>query len=261
MLVVIAAFVSLSALGSLSALAYELRDVRLVTDAQALPATMRSLTIDTGGVPVALSLTTDVDATEPRIDSRMVTSTDDTQLTIANDDASSRVTLGGSGSGLFRFSRNGEIKVILPPDVARKLKVTVNQRAGSLSTDADLDQLVARTDSGSVKLGGSARRVDVNVRHGDISTSTRMAVTESLTTEAASGSISVELRAAPRTTEARASGDVTVWVPGPGPYRVRAQSARPIGKTMVTVPETTDPSAPGVTAHSTSGNVIVAELR
>ena len=192
---------------------------------------MRSLTIDTGDVPVALSLITDVDATEPRIDSRMVTSTDDTQLTIANDDASSRVTLGGSGSGLFRFSRNGEIKVILPPDVARKLKVTVNQRAGSLSTDADLDQLVARTDSGAVTLGGSARRVDVSVRHGDISTSTRMAVTESITEQkpnpAASRWSSVRrhalLKQAP-------SGDVTVWVPGPGPYRVRAQSGRPLAR-------------------------------
>jgi hypothetical protein len=139
--------------------------------------------------------------------------------------------------------------------------VMVNQRAGSLSTDADLDQLVVKTDNGAVTLGGSARRVDVSVRRGDISTSTRIAVTESFRAETESGRISVEFRAAPRTTEGIASGDVTVGVPGPGPYRVRAQSEGLHGETTVTVPETADPSAPGVTAHSKSGNVMVTELR
>jgi hypothetical protein len=260
-LVVIAAVVSLCVLGSLSALAVGLGNIRLVTETQALPAGMRSLTIDTGDAPVALSLTTDVDATEPRVHVRMVTRTDNTQLAVANDDTGSRVTLGDNGSALLGFYRTREIKVILPPRVARGLTVMVNQRPGSLSTDADLDQLVARTDSGAVTLGGSARRVDVSVRHGDISTSTRLAVTESFRAETESGGISVEFRAAPRTTEAIADGNVTVGVPGPGPYRVRAQSERPHGETTVTVPETTDPNAPGVTAHSKSGNVIVAELR
>lgn len=260
-LVVIATLVTLGALGSLGTLAVGLSGSRIVTDSQALPVGMRLFTVDTGDVPVAVRVVSDADADEPRVDLRVITSSDATPLTIANDDASTRVTLGESASGLLNFSGTGEITVILPPDVARDLKVTVNQRAGSLSTNADLDQLVARTDSSSVTLGGSARRVDVSVRHGDIRTSTRMAVTESVRTETASGSISVEFRAAPRTTEAIASGDVNVGVPGPGPYRVRALSDQPAGKTTVTVPETTDSNAPGVTAHSTSGNVIVAELR
>ena len=256
-----AALVSLGLLGSLSALAYVVVNVRVVTDTQALPVDMRSLTIDTGDVPVALSLVTDVDATEPRIDLRMVTSADDTQLTVAGDDADNRVTLGDSGSGLLRFNRTGEIKVVLPPGVARGLRVMVNQRAGSLSTDADLDQLVVKTDAGAVTLGGSARLIDISARQGDIGTSTRIAVTESFRAETESGRISVEFRAAPRTVEAIADGDVTVGVPGPGPYRVHAQSAPPAGKTMVTVPETTDPSASGVTVRSKSGNVMVDELR
>lgn len=260
LLVVVAALVCLGTLGSLSALAYGLGNIRVATDTDPLPSGMRSLTIDTGDDPVTLRLITDINATEPRIDSRMVTSTGDAQLTIVNDDASSRVALGGSGSGLFRFSRTGEIKVLLPPDVARGLKVTVTQRAGSLSIDADLDQLVAGTDSGAVTLGGSARRVDVSVGHGDISTSTRIAVTESFRASTESGGISVEFRAAPRTTEAIADGDVTVGVPGPGPYRVRARSERSPGKAMVTVRETTEPSAPEVIARSKSGNVLIAEL-
>ena len=92
-LVVIAALVTLGALGSLGALAFGLSGSRVITDSQELPVGMRMLTMDTGDVPVALRVVTDVDADEPRIDLRVLTSTDDTQLTIANDDASSRVTL------------------------------------------------------------------------------------------------------------------------------------------------------------------------
>ena len=138
--------------------------------------------------------------------------------------------------------------------------MTVNQRSGSLSTDANLDQLVANTD-GAVTLGGSARRVYVNVRRGDITTSTPIAVTESFTADTEYGGISVEFRVAPRTTEAIAGGDVTVGLPVPGPYRVRAQSEGRHGKTSVTVPETSAPSAPGVMAHSKGANVTVTELR
>ena len=261
LLVVVAAFVCLGVLGSLSALAYGLGNIRVATETQTLPSGMRSLTIDTGDDPVTLRLVTDINATVPRIDSRIITTASDSQLTIANDEASSRVTLGASGSGLFRFSRTGEIEVLLPPDVARGLKVTITQRAGSLTTDADLDQLVARTDNGAVTLGGSARRVDVGVGEGDVDTRTRIAVTETFRATTESGGIAVEFRTPPRTTEAIADGDVTVGLPGPGPYRVRAQSGRPPGTTMVTVRETADPNAPGVTAQSKSGNVLVAELR
>ncbi|MBY0289052.1 MAG: DUF4097 domain-containing protein [Mycobacteriaceae bacterium] len=235
--------------------------MRVSTDSQALPAGMRSLSLDTGDDPVTIRIVTDINANEPRIDSRMVGSADDTPPTVAGEGVDIRVTLGDSGSGLLRFNRTGEIEIILPPGVGRGLKVTVEQRAGSLSTDADLDQLVAETEAGSVKLAGSARRVDISARQGDIETSTRIAVAESFRAEAESGRITLEFRSAPRLTEATAEGDVTVGVPGPGPYRVRAQSEHRLGKTTVSVPETTDPNAAEVTARSRVGNVVVNQLR
>jgi hypothetical protein len=191
----------------------------------------------------------------------MVTRGDDTQLAVAEDAAGSRVTLSDSGSGFLWFNRTGEMRVILPPDVARGLSVTVNQRTGSLATEANLDRLVAETDNGTVTLGGSARLIDVSVGHGDISTGTGIAVTESFKANTESGGISVEFRAAPHATEATADGAVTVGLPSPGPYRVRAQSGEPDGETTVTVPETTDTSAPRVTARSKSANVNVTEIR
>lgn len=260
-IVVIAALVALGTVGGLGALAYGLGGSRVVNDTQALPAGMRSLTIDTGDLPVTVRLVTDDDATESRVDLRMLARSDDTQLAVISDDADSRVTLGDSGLGFLFFNGIGEVEVVLPPDVAEGLSVTVRHRAGSLVTDADLERLVAKIEGGSVTLGGSARFIDVDVGHGDISTSTRIAVAESFKATTESGRISMEFRAAPRTTEATANGDVTVGLPGPGPYRVRAESAGPLGRTTVTVPETTDPSAPRVSARSTSGNVKVVELR
>ena len=91
-LVFIAALVFLGTLGGLGTLAYALGGSRIVNDTQALPDGMRSLAVDTGDVPVSVRLITDADATEPRIDLRMLTSTD-TQLTVANDGPGSLVTL------------------------------------------------------------------------------------------------------------------------------------------------------------------------
>ena len=160
-----------------------------------------------------------------------ITSSNDAQLLVINDDAGTRVTLRDSAPGFLPWKGHARINVTLPPDVARELSVTVNQRSGAVFTDANLDQLVANTDEGAVTLGGSARRVDVNVRHGDITTSTPIAVTESFTADTEYGGISVQFRVAPRTTEAIADGDVTVGLPVPGPYRVRAQSEGRDGKT------------------------------
>lgn len=124
-----------------------------------------------------------------------------------------------------------------------------------------LNQLVANIDNGAITLGGSARRVDVNVRGGEIRTRTPIAVTESFKADTEYGGISVEFRVAPRTTEAIADDDVTVGLPVRGPYRVRAQSEARHGETTVTVPETSDPSAPEVMAHSKGANIAVTELR
>ncbi|KUH80940.1 hypothetical protein AU186_07915 [Mycobacterium sp. GA-1999] len=259
-LVAIAGLVSLATLAGLGVFAFGLAGSRIVTNTQVLPADMQRLSIDTGDVPVAVRITTDGSADEPRVDLRMVTRADGEQPTVVTDNGSSRVTLGAAASGFPWYIGTGELTVVLPPDVARGLSVTVDRRAGSLTTDADLDELVANIDDGAVTLGGSARVIDVAVRRGDISTDTRIAVSESFRATAETGSISVEFRAAPRTTEAIAGGDVTVGLPGSEPYRVRAQSELPNGET-VTVPETPDPSAPVVTAHSKSGSVKVTEIR
>lgn len=259
-IVLIAALVGLGALGGLSVVSFALATSRVVIDTQELPVGMRSLTIDTGGVPVPVRLITDASAKEPRVDLRMVTRTDDTQLSVVSDGAGSRVTLGVGGSA-FRWLVGTGMDVVLPPDVARELSVTVNHRTGSLTTDGDLDQLVVKSEDGTVALGGSARLINVDVRRGDISTKTRIAVTESFSAITEDGTISVEFRAAPRVTETIAGGNVTVGLPGQGAYQVRAGSERPNGSTTVTVPETTDPSAPKVTVRSKNGNVNVTEIR
>lgn len=258
-LVVIGALVAVGSLTSLVILAVGLGGTRVVTDTKALPADMRSLTIDTNDVPVLVRLVTDAEVREPRVDLRLVTNSDDTQLAVGEEDDGSQITLRDSGSGFLWFERTGELVVILPPDVARNLTVTVNQQAGTLTSGATLRQLVARTD-GAVTLGGSAGLIDVDAGHGDIRTSSAVAVTDSLKVSTGSGIITVELRAAPRTTEATAGGDVKVQLPGPDPYRVRAESERDRA-TIVTVPQTPDVNAPAVTARSENGNVEVTELR
>lgn len=255
-LVIVGSLLALGSLVSLGVLASGLGGTRVVTDSKALPLGMQELAIDTGDVPVTIHLISDANAKEPRADLRLVTNSDDTQLAVTEGGAGSRITLRDSGSGFLWFERTGELRVILPPDTARDLGVTVDQGAGSLSVDATLRQLVARTDT-SATLGGSARLIDVDA-HGNILTSSAIAVADSFKAHSGHGSISAEFRAAPRTTEATAGGDVKVQLPGPDPYRVRAASDR---STLVTVPQTPAPSAAQVTARSENGNVEVTELR
>ena len=51
---------------------------------------------------------------------------------------------------------------MLPPDLARRLTVTTQQKIGVVLAYADLDQLIARTDDGEIVLSGSARRIEVH---------------------------------------------------------------------------------------------------
>ena len=147
----------------------------------------------------------------------------------------------------------------LPPDSARTLRLTVQQGMGLLSTQTDLDQLVARTNNGAITLGGSARSIEVNTRHGAIETPNPITVRESFIATTAQGDIDVQFAGpAPRNAQATSrDGDVTIEVPAGGPYQVRAQSGQ---STTVRVPETTDPNAPLVTARSDHGDVTVEQL-
>ncbi|WP_133147260.1 DUF4097 family beta strand repeat-containing protein [Mycolicibacterium novocastrense] len=248
----------LSVVGGLGAVAIGLGGTRVVSDTQVLPADLTALTIDTGDVPVNIHLVADADAATPRIDMRLATRNDGVQLTVADEGTDSRVSLADGGYGFLGFNGAGDINVVLPPNVAKQLSITVNQQAGSLSADATLDRLVVKTERGAVTLGGSAREIDVEVGRGDISTSNGIAVSESFRATTEVGSISAQFRLSPRSTEANAGGDVTVQLPGPEPYWVRAESDR---GTLVTVPQTPNSDAPTVTARSENGNVEVTELR
>ena len=66
-----AAVLVLGSLGALSVAAFGLSTFRVITDSKPLPSAMRSLVIDTGRLPVAVRITTDRAATEPRADRRV----------------------------------------------------------------------------------------------------------------------------------------------------------------------------------------------
>jgi hypothetical protein len=59
----------------------------------------------------------------PRADLRMVNSTraGANPLVVNADPAGARVTINGESSAFLQWGRTGEITLVLPPDVARKL--------------------------------------------------------------------------------------------------------------------------------------------
>lgn len=258
-IVVSAALLVFGAVAALCGVAVGLSTFRVVTDTKLLPDTMQALTIDTGEVPVAIRVTAGEAATRPRADLRLVHSTraGEQRLDVRTDSAGTRVTFAGTPARLLDWARAAELTVVLPPEQARALRLTVQQRVGLLSTQTELDQLVARTNNGAITLGGSARSIEVNTQHGSVVTTNPITVRESFTASSANGDIDVEFGSAPRNVQATSrDGDVTVELPSGGPYQVRAQSGQ---STTVRVPETTDPSAPLVTARSDHGDVTVEQ--
>ena len=59
---------------------------------------------------------------------------------------------------------------MLPPELARKLTVTAQQDTGVVLAQADIDQLIARTDTGAVVLSGAARRIEIHNVDGEVVT-------------------------------------------------------------------------------------------
>jgi hypothetical protein len=262
--IVAAALIVVCSVIGIGGFALWLSAFRAITDSQTLPKNMRALTIDTGDIPVSVRIRTERTATDPGVHLRMLDAggSDRNRLSVTADATGGRVVLNGGSVSSPPWLHIGELTVVLPQDTARTLSMTVQQRMGMISVDADLDQLVVKTTDSVVRLGGSARRIEVTTRHGDVFTRNPIAVTESFTATADSGDITVNFRQAPRTLEATTdNGDVAVALPGPGPYQVRAQSEGRHGDTRVTVPETTDRQAPQVTVRSESGDVTVTELR
>jgi Putative adhesin len=264
-LIAAAAVLVVGTLASLGVVAWGISAFRVITDSKPLPTAMRSLMVDTGSVPVAVRITTDREAREPRADLRMVNSTraGANPLAVTTDRADARVTINSEPSAFLQWSRGGEITVVLPPDLARRLTVTTQQDNGVVLAQADLDQLIARTDNGAVVLSGSARRIEVHTDNGEVVTRDPIRVTESFSATTSNGEIQVDFaEAAPRTVEATSeNGDIVIALPARGPYVVNANTDN--GDTAVRVPQATDPenAAAVVTARSENGDVVIDDLR
>ncbi|MDV3124662.1 hypothetical protein M1247_07035 [Mycobacterium sp. 21AC1] len=244
--------------------AWGLSGFRVIADSQNLPAAMRALTIDTGGVPVAIRLTTERDATEARVKLRLVNSgrAGESRLTVSPDGEGTRVSIDGGEAPTMDWGRGGELTVALPPDQARRLSVRTQQDAGVLLADADVDRLTARISKGVAMLRGSARSMEVDVVHGEVTSREPISVTERFTANTADADIVVDFRStAPATVDATSrDGDVVLGLPEPGPYLVHAGSGE---STKVRVSETTSPASAvaQITARSDNGEVVVEDLR
>ncbi|MDT5244844.1 MAG: hypothetical protein QOD36_2220 [Mycobacterium sp.] len=264
-LIAAAAVLAVGTLASLGAVAWGIASFRVITDSKPLPVAMRSVFVDTGSVPVAVRITTDRKAREPRADLRMVNSTraGANPLVVNADPTGARVTINGESSTFLQWGRAGEITLVLPPDLARKLTVTVQQDTGVVLAQADIDQLIARTDTGAVVLSGAARRVEVHNVDGEVATRDPIRVTESFSATTETGDIKVDFaETAPRTVDVSSQdGDVILALPARGPYVVNANTAD--GNTDVRVPQTTnrENAAAVVTARSDTGNVVIDDLR
>lgn len=264
-LIVAAAVLVVGVLVALSALAWGITNFRVITDSKTLPQALRALVVDTGTVPMAVRLTTDRDATEPRADLRMVNSTRaaDNPLALTSERGETRLTITGEPSEFLQWTRAGELTVVLPPDLARRLTVTVEQKTGVLLARADLDHLVARTDDGAVVLSGSARRVEIHNVNGEVVAREPIAVTESFSATTVTGDVVVDFaEAAPRSVDINSQdGDIVVGLPANGTYLVNADADADRG--VVRVPRTADRDAADaqVTARSQHGDVVIDDLR
>jgi hypothetical protein len=264
MLVVVAAVLVVGTVVTLGGIAWGVSSFRVITDSEALPSNMRSLTVETGSVPVAIRLTVDRKAGEPRADLRMVNSTraGANPLSVTTDRSGSRITINGESSVFLEWVRGGEITIVLPPDVARRLSVTTQQDNGVVLAQADIDQLVARTDNGAVMLSGSARRIEVHTDNGEVISRDPISVTESFKATTNNGEIAVDFsEAAPRTIDVTSdNGDVVLGLPVGAHYAVDATTDN--GDTHVRVPRANDreTAAAVVTVRTDNGDVVIDDL-
>ncbi|MGV0645640.1 DUF4097 family beta strand repeat-containing protein [Mycolicibacterium sp. XJ879] len=263
-LIVAAAVLVVGSLVALGVAAWGIGSFRVVTDSKPLPSAVRSLVVDTGSVPAAISITSDREAREPRVDLRMVNSTaaGAEPLSVNADGADARITINGEPSAFLQWSRAGEITVVLPPDLARGLTVITQQNNGVVRAQADLDRLIARTDNGAVILEGSARRIEVHTDNGEVSTRDPISVSESFSATTGNGKIIVDFAEAPRTVDATSdNGEIVIGLPARDEYAVDASTNN--GETVVRVPRATDreTAAAVVTVRSENGDVVVDDSR
>ncbi|MGE2836289.1 hypothetical protein [Mycobacterium sp. SMC-4] len=264
-LVVMAALLLTGVLVALAGVSFGISRFRVIAESSALPASLRTLEIDIDTAPAAVRITSDRSAGEPRVDMRMVNSarSDAEPLSVSADGTSARVSINPESSNWLRQARAGEITVVVPDELARRLSVTVRQDIGVILADADLDQFTAHTREGAVVLSGSARRIDIDNEDGEIVSRRPISVSESFRAATATGEMSVEFGEVPETIDAETGhGSVVLTLPAPGPYLVNATTGHDRGHTVVKVPQTRDAAeaAAVVTARSDTGNVVVDEV-
>ena len=262
-LITIAALVVATTVAALGVTAWGVSALRVITDSQALPSTMRALVIDTARIPVAIRITADRETREPKADLRLLNTTHSGahQLSVSTVGGETRVTIAGNPGPMLAWARGGEITVALPPDQARRLTVRTQQEFGAVIAQADLDQLEARTNDGEIILLGGARRIEVHTVDGSVTTRDPIAVSEQFIASTSDGDVTVDFRdTAPRSVEAiTRNGDVAIGLPERGPYLVRTQTS---GSTDVQVPETNSPdtAVAQIIARSSDGDVVVQQL-
>ena len=264
-LIAAAAVLVVGTLASLGAVAWGIASFRVITDSKPLPAGMRSVVVDTGDTPVAVRITADREVLEPRADLRMVNSTraGANPLAVTTDGGDTRIAINDESSPFLNWGRAGEITLVLPPELARRLSVTTQQDNGIVLAQADLDQLIARTDNGEVILSGSARRIEIHTDNGDVVTRDPVSVSESFKATTDNGDVKVDFAdPPPRTVEVTSdNGDVILALPARGRYVVNASTDN--GDTSVRVPQTADRAnaAAVVTARSETGDIVIDDLR
>ncbi|OLP00649.1 hypothetical protein BVU76_19460 [Mycolicibacterium porcinum] len=263
---VLVAAATLLVAGTVAALgvaAWAVSTVRVVTDRQGLPATMRSLVIDTAQIPVAIRITADRETRDATADLRLVNTSHSGahRLQVTTDGDETRIAIAGNPSRMLAWARGGEITIAVPPEQARRLTVRTQQQLGTVIAQADVDQLIARVTDGAIILRGTARRVEAHAVDGEIVSRDPIAVTEEFSATTSDGDIAVDFRdSAPRRVNAVSrNGDVVIGLPEQGPYLVHAQSG---ASTAVRVDETTDPkvAAAEITVRSDDGNVVLERL-
>ena len=261
-LIVTASVLLVAVLVTLAGLAFGVSRFRVVAESSPLPNTLRTLEIDIESAPAAVRIRSERSLDEPRVDMRMINSTgaDARPLSVSADGTSARVSVDPESSHLLRRARAGEITVVLPEAIARRLNVTIRQQMGVVFADADLDQLTARTRDGAVVLSGSARSIDIDSENGEIVSRRPISVSETFRAVTGTGDVSVEFAATAETVEVGSrTGDVVVSLPSPGPYVVDATTGSAHGNTVVGVPQTRDrdQALAVITARSDTGDVAV----
>lgn len=261
LLVIAAAVLVVGSVVALGMAAWGLNTLRTSNDAKDLPGNMRSLVIDASDVSIHVK--SDPNVTTPRAELRTVGSSSRAQqrLNVTTDAGQTRIRVTRDSGHVGGFGTS-DLTVALPPPLASALFVTTQQNDGTLTVDADLNRLVARSSDGDIVLNAAVHVVDVSARDGDVVSRKPVSVRESFVVEAVDGDVAVTFaEPAPRTiTATTRDGDVALTLPETGPYLVKTRSEY---ATSVTVPETTDPAraVSEVTVRSDGGSIAIDTRR